>query len=406
MKKSKILIYSLSKYFELGLMALVLLHFAKNSGPISFGELSFYLVLISYSAFAVFGINASYVKHYSIEKNKDSRDKLSVFNFWYNVVIGLLVFMLVFGLVSGEGSLALALICFLNLVRGSVQSICRAELKVWYLSFFNAGFSILYLSSYYWGVVSVELYEAQNFLNYWALSLVLTIVFGASLILPKLINTNHYSISFIKDNFSLLFKNAVALFVINFGNTILLSADRFFLNILNAPLDVIGYYQFADNIASIFHLGSNSLLFLLVPIYMRKLSDGTISVDEFKAKFLKIGVVWIVPLFVFVITAYFSIQFFFVDYQASLLVMVLLTISKFLCLFIFIPVTVLTTFHHERILIKIYYSIIIPMLLIQVAWILFISKYWLLPIVTIIGVMTILFLLWKVKPKLFVVGDV
>ena len=381
-------------------MAIVLLHFAKNAGPISFGELSFYLVLISYSAFAVFGINASYVKHYSIEKNEDSRDKLSVFNFWYNVVIGILVFTLIFGLVSGEGSYALALICFLNLVRGSVQSICRAELKVLHLSFFNAGFSILYLSSYYWGVVSVELYQAESFLNYWALSLVLTTVLGVSLILPKLINTKHYSISFIKDNFTVLFKNAIALFVINFGNTILLSADRFFLNILNAPVDAIGYYQFADNIASVFYLGSNSLLFLLVPVYMRKLSDGSITVDEFKAKFLKIGVAWIVPLFVFIITAYFSIQFFFVDYQASLLVMVLLTISKFLCLFIFIPVTVLTTFHYERVLIKTYYSIIIPMLLIQVTWILFMSEYWLLPIVTIIGVTTILFLLWKVKPRL------
>ena len=386
-------------------MAIVLLHFAKNSGPISFGELSFYLVLISYSAFAVFGINASYVKHYSIEKNEDSREKLSVFNFWYNVVIGILVFTLIFGLVSGEGSFALALICFLNLVRGSVQSICRAELKVWHLSFFNAGFSMLYLSSYYWGVVSVELYQAQNFLNYWAISLVLTVVFGASLILPKLINTNHYSISFIKDNFTVLFKNAIALFVINFGNTILLSADRFLLNVLNAPLDAIGYYQFADNIASVFYLGSNSLLFLLVPVYMRKLSDGSITVDEFKAKFLKIGIAWIVPLFVFIIIAYFSIQFFFVDYQASLLVMVLLTISKFLCLLIFIPVTVLTTFHYERVLMKTYYSIIIPMLLIQVTWILFMSEYWLLPIVTILGVATILFMLWKVKPKILVVDE-
>ena len=352
MNKSKVITYSVVKYFELGLMAIVLLHFAKNAGPISFGELSFYLVLISYSAFAVFGINASYVKHYSIEVNEGARDKLSVFNFWYNVVIGLLVFILIFGLVSGEGSFSLGVICFLNLVRGSVQSICRAELKVWHLSLFNASFSILYLFSYYLGVASVELYEAQNFLNYWALSLVLTIVFGVSLIISKLINTNHYSISFIKDNFSLLFKNSVALFVINFGNTVLLSADRFLLNILNAPIDTIGYYQFADNIASVFYLGSNSLLFLLVPVYIRKLSDGSISIEEFKMKFLKIGTVWVVPLFIFVITAYFSIEFFFVDYQPSLLVMILLTISKFLCLFIFIPVTVLTTFHYEKILMK------------------------------------------------------
>ena len=39
------------------------------------------------------------------------------------------------------------------------------------------------------------------------------------------------------------------------------------------------------------------------------------------------------------------------------------------------------------------------MLLIQVILILYMSEYSLLPIVTIIGVVTILFLLWKVKPK-------
>jgi O-antigen/teichoic acid export membrane protein len=380
-------------------MALVLLHFAKNSGPTSYGELSFYLVLITYSAFAVFGINASYVKHYSINKTESFRNKLTVFNFWYNFVIAFLVFTLIFVFVTDEGAFALALICCLNLVRGSIQSICRAELKVWRLSIFNAVFSIFYLIAYYCGVVSSSNYDVQIFLSYWALSLAITILLGTCLIIPNLINMKNYSKEFIRDNFSLLLKNAIALFVINFGNTILLSSDRMLLNIFDAPLESVGYYQFADNIASIFYLGSNSLLFLLVPVYMRKLSDRTISVDDFKSKFLKFGALWLAPLLAFILIAYFGIQFFFVDYQESLLVMVLLTISKFICLFIFVPVTVLTTFHYERVLMKTYYSVIIPMLLLQMLLIVFMKPYWLLPVVTIISVVTILCLLWNVTQK-------
>ena len=378
-------------------MAIVLLHFAKNSGPIIFGELSFYLVLISYSAFAVFGINASYVKHFSINNADEYRDKLTVFNFWYNFVLGLSVFFLIIMLIPKEGALSLAVICYLNLIRGSIQSICRAELKVWRLNIFNAVFSLSYLAAYYWGVVRVGSFDSSVFLYYWALSLVFSMMFGLSLIVPKLIKLSNYSVTFLSANFYMLFKNAIALFVINFGNTILLSSDRFLLNALSAPLEVVGNYQFADNIASIFYLGSNSLLFLLAPVFMRKLSEGSISVEQFKHKFLRIWLLWLLPLIIFIFIAFIVVKFIFTNFNSASSLVVLLTISKFMCLFVFVPVTVLTTFHYEKILLKIYYAVIIPMLFIQALLVINSVSYLLLPLVSVVGVSVILFFLWKVK---------
>mgnify|MGYP006081656811 FL=1 len=378
-------------------MALVLLHFAKNSGPLKFGELSFYLVLISYSAFAVFGINASYVKHFSISQIESDREKFTILNFWYNLILGVIVLIFILALVRGNQSYSLAAICFLNLIRGSIQSIFRAEINVWRLCLFNAIFSLMYLSCYIIGVVNHSSYDAQTFLDFWALALIVSIVFGVCLIFSKLTRLKNYDVGFVRDKFYVFFKNGVSLFLIGFGNTALLSADRLLLNLFSAPLDVVGYYQFADSISLVFYLGSNSILFLIAPMYMRQISDGVIGPDEFMSKSLRVGVLWFIPLIVFSLLGFLSIEFYFVDFQASQLLVLLLSLSKFFCLFLFIPVTLFSVFHYESVLMKTYCLIILPMIFLQAVFIIFVKTYWILPIISIIAVLTILFILCKLK---------
>ena len=52
-------------------MAIVLLHFARMADVSEFGRLSSYLLFITYSAFSVFGINASFVKEHSFSNDKN-----------------------------------------------------------------------------------------------------------------------------------------------------------------------------------------------------------------------------------------------------------------------------------------------------------------------------------------------
>lgn len=347
-------------------MALVLLHFARESGPNIYGELSIYLILISYSSFAVLGINASYVKSYSVSDNVDEKKMLTVFNFSYNLLVGVFLSFFIYMLIDGESVLFLCVICSLNLIRGSIQSILRAELRVYQLSLFNLLFSIAYLFLYYLGVHSTKIYEVEQFLIYWSWALLISVFFGFIFVAKVVMSSDSYSLSFIKNNFLPLIKGSILLFIINFGNTVILTSDRFLLNLFSIPTGYIGKYQFADNLSAMFYLGTSAILYLFVPVYLKNISNGSISAEKFTHKFLKFAVFLLVPLLSFAVISYAVIEYIFPEYTESFPIFLNLLLVKYFCLLLFIPITIYTALNFERALVSFYIFSIAAMLILQI----------------------------------------
>lgn len=356
-------------------MALVVLNFAKMAGPTVFGELSSYLLIVTYSAFSVLGLNASFVKEFSLFDKQVDKHRLYNLTFFYTLLTGFLVALICLS-IGGEGSNSLALICFFGLLRGLFQSALRARLAVLPLSFFNFVFSILYLIFYIVFVAYPGVYIVENFLLGWSLSLVVSCIFGLYLLRHSLLVKSSYFVLGIKDIALRMLLGSVFLFLISLGNMMLVSFDRVLLNLMGMPSKNIGLYQFADNVSSIFYLGSSALLYLLVPIYIKKLSSGDMSPQEFEAKFLKVAFIWLIPLVVFLGGAYMLLLFFFEVYLESYLSLFLLTVSKYITLLLFVPVTIFSALSNEKKLVNYYLISIIPMVALQWALLYFVPEYY------------------------------
>ena len=276
-------------------MAIVLLHFARMADVSEFGRLSSYLLFITYSAFSVFGINASFVKEHSFSNDKNHQDMLTNINLFYTLLTGIAVFTICF-ILNFDEWYSLGLISLLGLMRGCIQTILRARSQAFNLSIFNILFALSYALLYFLYVAYPEDYQIKYFLNGWLIALSISITIVIFLVCKPIFNAEAYMLDKVKPSITRLLSGSALLFLVNIGNLIFISFDRVLLNLMAMPSEKIGLYQFADNISSIFHLGSSAILFLLTPIYLRDLSNGTLSQSKFKSKFLKIAIFWIIPL--------------------------------------------------------------------------------------------------------------
>ncbi|MEZ9709059.1 lipopolysaccharide biosynthesis protein [Vibrio breoganii] len=395
MKLSKVLLYSLTKYFELAVTALVVFHFAHNVGPVYFGEFSVYLLCITYSAFVVLGINSSYVKFYSIEREKENKGKLTAINFVFNCVMGIFVFVFVQVYFSIDGAFYLALICFMNLLRGSIQSILRASQRVNVLTAYNGLFAVIYLSMYMTFLVWNE-YSIDNFLFSWSASLVTVNVIGLFFIRKDIFHKSNYSFEYFVSKTNVLATTSLNLFLVSICNTLLLSFDRVLFNFFGVDKAMIGNYQFADNIASVFYLGSNALLYMLSPYYMSELASDKITITYFKKKFLRIFLAWSVPLVFFVVISYLLLPLMFPEYSQSVDYVAGLTLNKYLCLLLFVPTTILSYLNDEKLLLISYIKVMPLLILIQfviVGWTS--TPIFLIPYISAMFIFILLFSLLK-----------
>lgn len=394
MKRFDVLLYTLTKYFELGIVALVSFHFAKFGGPEVFGRMSIYFVIITYSAFLALGINSSFVKHYSVSLDKLSRDRLVVYNFLYNIFMSFISYFIVYIFFNDMHGLPLAVICSLNLVRGSVQAILRAKNKTILLGFFNATYSLFFLFFYIVIVAFPENYETSYFLRSWSLAMTVAILVGITLISGNVFSRHGYSLIFFKSVSGVVLRDSLLLSILNIGNTVFISSDRLILNIFRISHVDLGFYQFADNISAIFHIGSSSILYVMVPHYMEKLSSKNISIDEFSRKFFSLFIKWFFVLVFYILVVFFIVNFMFYEYINSMYFVVALSFQKYLLLFLFIPTVILTTFSKEYIAIKCYFFAV--SLLISFQYVIasyFTDAIFYMPLISICAIFFLLFML-------------
>ena len=169
----------------------------------------------------------------------------------------------------------------------------------------------------------------------------------------------------VKPSITRLLSGSALLFLVNIGNLIFISFDRVLLNLMAMPSEKIGLYQFADNISSIFHLGSSAILFLLTPIYLKGSIKWNIeSVKNLSPNF-KNSYILDNTLNFFLICSYFLIFYLFPNYLEAYGALIILSFSKYSALLLFVPVTLLTAFSKELLIIKAYFLAIIIMIFMQ-----------------------------------------
>lgn len=357
----KVSVYSVSKYIELGLHALVLLHFATTVGPAEYGETAASLLAITYSAFIVLGMNGAYVKYYSLAKDNVDRVNLSGFCLISNAGAASLAFFFVFFFVKQDYVLSVAIICAFNLLKGAEQSILRASLNVNYLAILNTLFSFLFASIYAYSYLLLENMDNHSFFRSWSISLVVTVVLGIYMLFYKgliaQIFTKNFAV-FFKSNFLKLFSNGILLALLTFSSIFFISSDRIIMIWLSLDSEIVGRYQFADSVTNIFYMGSSALLYLLTPFYTRRLNNREISPDQFIKTGVLVGAAWVLTLLIFLVMAYFGVSHFAPGYIEGFKTVMLLGVLKYTLLFIFIPSTLYMTFHKEKLLLKIYFYVI------------------------------------------------
>ncbi len=364
----QISIYSISKYVELGTNAFILLHFANLVGPVVYGEAASSMLAITYSAFLVFGINGAYVKFYSMESNEVIAQQFSSFNLVYNFIMSCICYFFVLIIINVPYAYYVAGICSLNLLRGSIQSIFRASVKSKLLAVFNMTFAIFFLVIYFASIWQSQTVNNTDLFRSWCFALSISIVFGFYIIykqnmLFSLISCELYR--FIQEKFILMLKNGFYLVLLTFASIIFISSDRLMLVLLNYDSSKVGYYQYADSISNIFYMGSSSLLYLLTPIYTRKLKQACLSIDDFVDKGIRVGALWGGVVVGFVLVAYGGIHIFAPKYISAWPTVTLLSVVKYFLLLMFIPSTIFMTLHRESILIKFWYSFLPILLLFQ-----------------------------------------
>lgn len=368
------LLYSSSKYLELIITALILLHFAKEVGPLKFGESAASFLVISYSAFIILGINGSYVKYVSIEKDSKNRRYLSSYNFGYNFAAACLAVLVTLFVIRQDYALTVAAIAGLSLIRGSIQSILRGYLYTGPLALINLLFALLFLAGYMSAFIFREEMSGPIFFGCWAASLLATSIAGSYILYRYKCLSSFFQPAFIEHcavNFKKLAVNGLLLALMTFASVVFISFDRISLILAGVDKELIGIYQFADSLSSIFYRGCNTLIFMLTPIYIAKLTSGNIGFGQFFSVGEKIALAAIPVFVIFIFVADFGTAYFAADYTGITFIIALLSSVKFVLLMLFLPTTVYKALNKEASLLLMYVGSAFSCMLLQ----LYISFY-------------------------------
>lgn len=342
--------YTFFKYLEYGILALIFMSFANLVSPEAYGKASVGFQVITYSAFIVLGVNQVLLKRYSLEENNDLKSFYLHYNVLYNFIacfISIVIINLLFS--SKEYVLYLALICGFKLVLESSIAINRVKGNMININIIYLSYSILFLIFYFFFVKDV-----LGFFKYWSFSIMFGSFIGISLSLwsvVKKVKLDLFKI-YLKTKSKLLFNDGIKLALIGLISPLFSTLNIIFLNAFNIDKVIIGNFQLADNIANIVSLGGASILFIVFPDVIKKISK-----DKFQIKkFYKIGIKIIIICTIVLLVLYYPLKevllYFFPAYQKLPYLILFTLISRLLILLLFIPNSVWITFSKEKIYIK------------------------------------------------------
>lgn len=350
-----LLSYTTSKILELGIFMLIVFHVSAHVIPDELAKLSTITLLVTYSSYVNFGLNSSLLKFSS--KTERYADKFQASHSLAVVFQGAVLFILsiVFDIDYIEYLL------FFNFVRVAVQSKLRASGEIYYLSLYNLLYISLFASSY-----MVFLYIGVGYID----SLKLSWSVSSGLLVSGYVAMNFRStfkkLSFYHSKFlALLLRYGPSLMAFNFGVTLSLTSDRLLLNALTTESELIGLYQFADQLSMIPYLLVLTASYAVIKPLVVALSKRHISTKRLLFFFLATLILIALISLSYVILARYLVSIYIGQYVDSLNIFNFLLAHK-LVLLVYVPLSIVAmAFNYEKLLNKFLYSALFPALTIQ-----------------------------------------
>ena len=262
------------------MFSLIVLAMANNVGPSEYGSFAYAFILITYSAYIVFGTNQSIVKHFPLSKKEDEKNYFFKHGI-YVTGLGLLLLFLAFVLSPDEKINALIVLISSNkLIIELSVTFCRVQEKV-------ARINILYFCNTIPLLIFYFHFDTTSMLNFfmiWSYSTTIAalvgLIFIFSIFLKQKINLFLFE-NVRREQFIKTFFSGLSLAIIGFSTPFFASFDKLILSYINYDSANLGLMQFADNLAAIIALGFGSLTFILTPSMIKNLNEGVISKSEF-----------------------------------------------------------------------------------------------------------------------------
>jgi O-antigen/teichoic acid export membrane protein len=263
-KSSKLtaLLFAVSKYTEVAFLALMSYFVASRLGAVQYGQLSPYMVIVTYSAYFLLGVNQYVVKGVSVGNlSVDDAISRSIFYFIPGV-IGMLVILGIFN--NYQYKFLLILVVSLMLLRNISISIARVTNSMKILSIGNFVSAAVFL-----GLAYVYINSVSSYLIAWAFSIsssLLILIFCYRISYKTIKGTMNLSahLTGLKESISFVLSGIIT--------TYFLTAERTILIRMNAEDEMIGLYQFSDQVGLAIYIGISSLIFYFTPNIYKKFS--------------------------------------------------------------------------------------------------------------------------------------
>ncbi|MEZ9713365.1 hypothetical protein AB4267_10840 [Vibrio cyclitrophicus] len=291
MKKAKLaVIFSLFKYLELIILALVNVLLAAKLGPKEVGYGMPFLLFVTYSNYFNFGGPQAYLKKCSVG-NFDNCSLLSK-----NIVIAsfLSAFSAYFIFDVVKDAFLVGLVSITVLIRSYYLARCRVVENLRTINFISiiGSLSLLFLFFLF----------VNNFSDYllaWAISNSIVLAFYY---LNEKKFTHNLCLglfsSFRLDEVKSFYSLGIKLSLIGLLSTLLLSMDRLVITLISFDKSDMGAYQFSDTMSMLFYVFITNIHFFFYPKLIKKISHC----ELFRERYLKFTrfIVFIVPIQLFI----------------------------------------------------------------------------------------------------------
>ena len=341
--------YSVTKGLELVISMLIILHVSMHVSPEELSILSAILLFVTYSSFANLGINSALLKFtskYCRHTQRFQKQHSLATIFQASIILGVSIF-------SQEQSLGFLL--SFHFIRQAILAKLRVDGNIRMLSSYNAFYVLNFSILYYLLILKTDYISALK---------ISWIFASLTVIIP-------YSISHLSDfkceeklfdlyPLKLLFKYGPGLMVFNLGLTISLSLHKLLLNFVLDDKNIIGLYQFADQLSSIPYIASLTVSFIAIKPLITLLSKGKLSI----ASLLSYSLIFLAIVSIFTIFFYHAsillIENYTQKYLLSIAILPGLLFHK-LILIMNVPMSAISmAFNLESKLNKILFYLIVP----------------------------------------------
>jgi hypothetical protein len=285
LSNKKYIHFSIFRYVEFGILALLFFLIAKRVDPEAYGQAARSFIIISYSSFVVLGINQVLVKFYPVVEEHEQKFHV-LYNFFYNLLFTIIVFLGIRLVIEEEYAIYVSVIGSFKLIIESCVAIHRVKENA-------ALINLIYLSNaipfaIFFFTINPD--QIKTFFQIWSSTISFATIIGLISIGENLIviksNIKDFFF-FIKENYRNLLKVGVQLVLIGMLSPVLGSLDKLILSFVDFDKALLGNMQLADNIANVASLGVGSVLFIITPKFISKIHSGELSAKDFYKKGIK-----------------------------------------------------------------------------------------------------------------------